>query len=162
MRHVDSFNINRSGGIGLQQHPGFYKGLERRAAFSLVQVPVLVCERSFIIFNAHRVLMFWSLPPLLNAPEQNAFLFSHFLMFSFFYDYHLKSRRKKGYRSVLFGISDSSKFLPPFTITMAEVGISACLINISTWMSAHHLNLNKSALLFLPGKACPFQDLHHS
>ncbi|CDQ83873.1 unnamed protein product [Oncorhynchus mykiss] len=39
--------------------------------------------------------------------------------------------------------------------------ISACLADISTWMWAHHLslNLNKTELIFLPGKACPLKDL---
>ena len=39
--------------------------------------------------------------------------------------------------------------------------ISACLADISQWMSAHHLklNLDKTELLFLPGKECPTVDL---
>uniref|UniRef100_A0A673WK06 Reverse transcriptase domain-containing protein n=1 Tax=Salmo trutta TaxID=8032 RepID=A0A673WK06_SALTR len=39
--------------------------------------------------------------------------------------------------------------------------ISACLANISVWMTNHHLKLNlgKTELLFLPGKDCPFHDL---
>ncbi|CDQ88010.1 unnamed protein product [Oncorhynchus mykiss] len=39
--------------------------------------------------------------------------------------------------------------------------ISACLADISAWMSAHHLklNLDKTELLFLPGKAHSLQDL---
>ena len=39
--------------------------------------------------------------------------------------------------------------------------ISDYQADISTWMSAHHLklNLNKTELLFLPGKDCPHMDL---
>ncbi|XP_071370358.1 uncharacterized protein [Centroberyx affinis] len=39
--------------------------------------------------------------------------------------------------------------------------ISACLKDISAWMSVHHLKLNfdKTELLFLPGKDCPLTDL---
>ncbi|XP_055743152.1 uncharacterized protein LOC129826442 [Salvelinus fontinalis] len=37
--------------------------------------------------------------------------------------------------------------------------ISVCLSDISAWMSAHHLNLDKTALLFHLGKACPLKDL---
>ncbi|XP_044077145.1 uncharacterized protein LOC122887736, partial [Siniperca chuatsi] len=39
--------------------------------------------------------------------------------------------------------------------------ISAYLADISQWMSAHHLklNLNKTELLFFPGKASPIHDL---
>ncbi|XP_071242984.1 apoptotic protease-activating factor 1-like isoform X3 [Salvelinus alpinus] len=39
--------------------------------------------------------------------------------------------------------------------------ISACLADISVWMTDHHLklNLDKTELLFLPGKDCPFHDL---
>ena len=39
--------------------------------------------------------------------------------------------------------------------------ISACLSDISVWMTDHHLKLNlgKTELLFLPGKDCPFHDL---
>ncbi|XP_071223025.1 uncharacterized protein [Salvelinus alpinus] len=39
--------------------------------------------------------------------------------------------------------------------------ISACLADISVWMTDHHLKLNlgKTELLFLPGKDCPFHDL---
>ena len=38
---------------------------------------------------------------------------------------------------------------------------TVCLAYISAWMMAHHLKLNidKMELLFLPGKACPLQDL---
>ena len=41
----------------------------------------------------------------------------------------------------------------------AKALISACLADISAWMSAHHLKLGKTELLFPPGKACPLQDL---
>ncbi|KAM9540266.1 uncharacterized protein ACWYII_038363 [Salvelinus alpinus] len=39
--------------------------------------------------------------------------------------------------------------------------ISACLADISVWMTDHHLKLNlgKTELLFLPEKDCPFHDL---
>jgi hypothetical protein len=39
--------------------------------------------------------------------------------------------------------------------------ISACLADISAWKSDDHLklNLDKMELFFLPGKACPLQDL---
>ncbi|KAK6308672.1 hypothetical protein J4Q44_G00201350 [Coregonus suidteri] len=38
--------------------------------------------------------------------------------------------------------------------------ISACLADISVWMTDHHLKLNLAKeLLFLPGKDCPFHDL---
>ncbi|XP_068436667.1 uncharacterized protein [Clinocottus analis] len=39
--------------------------------------------------------------------------------------------------------------------------ISACLTDISQWMSTHHLKFNpdKTELLFLPGKDSPIQDL---
>ncbi|KAK0148705.1 hypothetical protein N1851_010940 [Merluccius polli] len=39
--------------------------------------------------------------------------------------------------------------------------ISECLADINTWTSAHHLklNLNKTELLFVPGKHCPHIDL---
>ncbi|KAM9528506.1 uncharacterized protein ACWYII_041189 [Salvelinus alpinus] len=39
--------------------------------------------------------------------------------------------------------------------------ISACLADISVWMTDHHLKLNlgKTELLFLPGKDCQFHDL---
>ena len=37
--------------------------------------------------------------------------------------------------------------------------ISVCLAEISTWMSAPHLKLNKPELLFLPVKACPLTAL---
>ena len=45
--------------------------------------------------------------------------------------------------------------------TQGAASIPACLADISTWISAHHLklNLDKTVPLFLPGKACPLQDL---
>ncbi|KAM9547721.1 uncharacterized protein ACWYII_037372 [Salvelinus alpinus] len=44
--------------------------------------------------------------------------------------------------------------------SMVATHITACLTDISTWMSAHHLklNLDKTELLFFPGKACPLKD----
>ena len=50
--------------------------------------------------------------------------------------------------------------LPP-SDTQEVTHIFGCLADISTWMSAHHLklNLDKTELLFLLGKACPLQDL---
>ena len=42
-----------------------------------------------------------------------------------------------------------------------EARIAACLADISEWMSAHHLklNLDKTELMFLPGKGCPHRDM---
>ncbi len=42
-----------------------------------------------------------------------------------------------------------------------QLWISACLADISEWMSADHLklNLDQTKLLFLPGKASPIHDL---
>ncbi|KAI7908531.1 reverse transcriptase, partial [Pyricularia oryzae] len=39
--------------------------------------------------------------------------------------------------------------------------IAACLTDISEWMATHHLklNLDKTELMFLPGKGCPHRDL---
>ncbi|XP_068583396.1 uncharacterized protein, partial [Cebidichthys violaceus] len=39
--------------------------------------------------------------------------------------------------------------------------IATCLADISKWMTTHHLklNLDKTELLFLPGKGCPHRDL---
>ncbi|KAK0142386.1 hypothetical protein N1851_019830 [Merluccius polli] len=39
--------------------------------------------------------------------------------------------------------------------------ISECLADISTWMTAHHLKLklDKTELLFVSGKECPYIDL---
>ena len=49
----------------------------------------------------------------------------------------------------------------PSSDSLIETHISECLADISTWTSAHHLklNLNKTELLFLPGKDCPHMDL---
>ena len=49
----------------------------------------------------------------------------------------------------------------PSSDSLIATRISDCLADISTWMSAHHLklNLNKTELLFLPGKDCPHMDL---
>ncbi|XP_075313226.1 uncharacterized protein LOC142373735 [Odontesthes bonariensis] len=48
----------------------------------------------------------------------------------------------------------------PPSDTQVEARIAACLADISGWMSMHHLklNLDKTELVFLPGKACPFRD----
>ncbi|KAK1801825.1 hypothetical protein P4O66_022465, partial [Electrophorus voltai] len=39
--------------------------------------------------------------------------------------------------------------------------ISACLTDIASWMTAHHLKLNpsKTELLFIPGTPNPYHDL---
>ncbi|XP_075304653.1 uncharacterized protein LOC142366593 [Odontesthes bonariensis] len=49
----------------------------------------------------------------------------------------------------------------PPSDTQVEARIAVCLADISGWMSMHHLklNLDKTELVFLPGKACPFRDL---
>ena len=49
----------------------------------------------------------------------------------------------------------------PQSETQVAARISACLTDISLWMSAHHLkiNLEKTELLFLPGKGSPTHDL---
>ena len=49
----------------------------------------------------------------------------------------------------------------PKSETQVAARISACLTDISQWMSAHHLkiNLDKTELLFLSGKASPTHDL---
>ncbi|KAK3530982.1 hypothetical protein QTP70_007794 [Hemibagrus guttatus] len=45
--------------------------------------------------------------------------------------------------------------------TMASARISACLVDISSWMTAHQLKLNpsKTELLVIPGDPSPVQDL---
>ncbi|KAK3539398.1 hypothetical protein QTP70_006301 [Hemibagrus guttatus] len=45
--------------------------------------------------------------------------------------------------------------------TMASAQISACLVDISSWMTAHQLKLNpsKTELLVIPGDPSPAQDL---
>ncbi|KAK3529171.1 hypothetical protein QTP70_019409, partial [Hemibagrus guttatus] len=45
--------------------------------------------------------------------------------------------------------------------TMASARISACLVDISSWMTAHQLKLNpsKTELLVIPGDPSPAQDL---
>ncbi|KAK3555198.1 hypothetical protein QTP86_010480 [Hemibagrus guttatus] len=50
--------------------------------------------------------------------------------------------------------------LPP-SDTMASARISACLVDISSWMTAHQLKLNpsKTELLAIPGDPTPAQDL---
>ncbi|KAK3574024.1 hypothetical protein QTP86_034797, partial [Hemibagrus guttatus] len=55
-------------------------------------------------------------------------------------------------------------FLPGWSLisdTTASVRISACLADISSWMTAHQLKLNasKTELLIIPGDPSPAQDL---
>ncbi|KAK3564301.1 hypothetical protein QTP86_012381 [Hemibagrus guttatus] len=55
-------------------------------------------------------------------------------------------------------------FLPGWSLisdTMASAWISACLVDISSWMMAHQLKLNpsKTELLVIPGDPSPAQDL---
>ncbi|KAJ8405442.1 hypothetical protein AAFF_G00319150 [Aldrovandia affinis] len=47
-----------------------------------------------------------------------------------------------------------------FIVTQVPARISACLTDISAWMSTHHLKLNlgKTELLFLPVKSSPMID----
>ena len=49
----------------------------------------------------------------------------------------------------------------PPSDTQVAARISTCLADISAWKSAQHLklNLDKTVLLVLPGKACPLQYL---
>ncbi|MEL7079446.1 MAG: reverse transcriptase family protein [Cyanobacteria bacterium J06582_2] len=49
----------------------------------------------------------------------------------------------------------------PPSDTQVETRIAGCLADISEWMMTHHLklNLDKTELLFLPGKGCPHRDL---
>jgi len=49
----------------------------------------------------------------------------------------------------------------PQSETQVAARISACLTEISQWMSAHHLKINpdKTELLFLPGEGSPTHDL---
>ncbi|KAK3530038.1 hypothetical protein QTP86_009959 [Hemibagrus guttatus] len=49
----------------------------------------------------------------------------------------------------------------PPSDTTASARISACLVDISSWMTAHQLKLNpsKTELLFIPGDPSPAQDL---
>ncbi|KAK3517451.1 hypothetical protein QTP70_011638 [Hemibagrus guttatus] len=49
----------------------------------------------------------------------------------------------------------------PPSDTMASAWISACLVDISSWMTAHQLKLNpsKTELLVIPGDPSPAQDL---
>ena len=49
----------------------------------------------------------------------------------------------------------------PPSDSQVEARIAACLTDISEWMATHHLklNLDKTELLFLPGKGCPHRDL---
>ncbi|KAK3508378.1 hypothetical protein QTP70_025793, partial [Hemibagrus guttatus] len=55
-------------------------------------------------------------------------------------------------------------FLPGWSLisdTMVSARISACLVDISSWMTAHQLKLNpsKTELLVIPGDPSPAQDL---
>ncbi|KAK3557720.1 hypothetical protein QTP86_000323 [Hemibagrus guttatus] len=55
-------------------------------------------------------------------------------------------------------------FLPGWSLisdTTASARISACLVDISSWMTAHQLKLNpsKTELLIIPGDPSPAQDL---
>ena len=57
---------------------------------------------------------------------------------------------------------DTQLFLSfPPSDQQVEARIAACLTDISKWMTTHHLklNLDKTELLFLPGKGCPHRDL---
>ncbi|XP_062422208.1 LOW QUALITY PROTEIN: uncharacterized protein LOC134132996 [Pungitius pungitius] len=49
----------------------------------------------------------------------------------------------------------------PDSDTQVAARISACLTDISQWMTAHHLKINpdKTELLYFPGKTSPTQDL---
>uniref|UniRef100_A0A674EDB2 Reverse transcriptase domain-containing protein n=1 Tax=Salmo trutta TaxID=8032 RepID=A0A674EDB2_SALTR len=59
--------------------------------------------------------------------------------------------------------ADDTQLIFSFPPSDNQVGnrISACLADISVWMTDHHLklNLSKTELLFLLGKDCPFHDL---
>ncbi|KAK5928564.1 hypothetical protein CgunFtcFv8_013618 [Champsocephalus gunnari] len=59
--------------------------------------------------------------------------------------------------------TDDTQFILSFPRSETQVvaRISACIADISQWMSAHHLklNLDKTELLFLPEKDCPTLDL---
>lgn len=69
-----------------------------------------------------------------------------------------KIRKSKAHCS--YGISHHS-YLFPRPETQVAALISACLTNISQWISAHYLkfSLDKTELLFPPGKASPIFDL---
>ena len=57
---------------------------------------------------------------------------------------------------------DTQLFLSfPPSATLVEERITACLADISQWMSSNHLRLNpdKTELLFFPAKSCPMQEL---
>ncbi|XP_076002990.1 uncharacterized protein LOC142996006 [Genypterus blacodes] len=53
------------------------------------------------------------------------------------------------------------RVLPDRSLLPVETRIAACLADISGWMSKHHLklNLDKTEMVFLPGKGCPHRDL---
>ncbi|KAK3525429.1 hypothetical protein QTP86_031555 [Hemibagrus guttatus] len=59
--------------------------------------------------------------------------------------------------------ADDTQLIFPFppSDTMASARISACLVDISSWMTAHQLKLNpsKTELLVIPGDPSPAQDL---
>ncbi|KAK3511532.1 hypothetical protein QTP70_009323 [Hemibagrus guttatus] len=53
-------------------------------------------------------------------------------------------------------------FLPGWSLisdTTASARISACLVDISSWMTAHQLKLSKTEMLIIPGDPSPAQDL---
>ena len=57
---------------------------------------------------------------------------------------------------------DTQLFLSfPPDDTQVKSRIANCLADISKWMASHHLklNLDKTELLFIPGKRCPHRDL---
>ncbi|KAK3571444.1 hypothetical protein QTP86_012074 [Hemibagrus guttatus] len=64
-----------------------------------------------------------------------------------------------GRRMGPFGLAGGSR-APP-TYTTASAWISACLVDISSWMKAHQLKLNpsKTELLVIPGDPSPAHDL---
>ncbi|KAI4878320.1 hypothetical protein NFI96_031089, partial [Prochilodus magdalenae] len=59
--------------------------------------------------------------------------------------------------------ADDTQLMLSFPSSDTQVGnrISACLTDISSWMTAHHLKLNpsKTELLFIPSTSCPHRDL---
>ncbi|KAK3571131.1 hypothetical protein QTP86_001914 [Hemibagrus guttatus] len=57
--------------------------------------------------------------------------------------------------------ADDIIFSFPPSDTMASARISACLVDITSWMTAHQLKLNpsKTELLIIPGDPSPAQDL---
>ncbi|KAK3547423.1 hypothetical protein QTP86_020884 [Hemibagrus guttatus] len=63
--------------------------------------------------------------------------------------------------SAAFDTVNHETLLPTLRNTMASARISACLADISSWMTAHQLKLNpsKTELLIIPGDTSPAQDL---